>query len=510
MKTKSLFSRMNGTMLFMLCFLFFVANYADALTSDGIIIGYAKHPEATAYNNGRRIVRTSADRRIVVYQDSSENRPVVMCVYSDDGIHWSKPAIVAHGSFPSVAVADNDYVYLVSSLEGNTGIGILYSKNGALTWENGTEIRPAGALACRYPVVEATRNAVHTVWQQQSISTQNERICYQQFNKDLSATLTPIHVLSADTCHARFPLIQGDLEFEADLLHVVWCDEPMSSASPRLMYCNFFENSSPSFSKPEMVPNSWGKTYPSISARGGKSGDGAYWWSLFVMACVNENRGITIALVIVNASGIQRVLSDSLATTSNPLPSADDVHFTSCAIVWQDSGEIFYGQTLDEHFTTLPPIPVSKENSFAGHPNVCYKTFRRDSIDVVWMEGNSAPYEIIYRRIAKQYSRQPVEHDREQAPLPGEVALWPNYPNPFNNSTLIALQVTKPQRLEVGVFDLNGKRIRTLFAANTLAGVLRLPWDATDDKGNAISSGIYWVKVTAERNVLAQKILLLK
>ncbi len=80
--------------------------------------------------------------------------------------------------------------------------------------------------------------------------------------------------------------------------------------------------------------------------------------------------------------------------------------------------------------------------------------------------------------------------------LPSEVGLGPNYPNPFNPSTLIPYQLaaTSPVRLEV--FNVLGQRVATLVDEEQSAGSYRARWDGTDAAGRAAASGVYIYRLT--------------
>ena len=80
--------------------------------------------------------------------------------------------------------------------------------------------------------------------------------------------------------------------------------------------------------------------------------------------------------------------------------------------------------------------------------------------------------------------------------LPQAVALGPNYPNPFNPSTLIPYQLaaTSPVRLEV--FNVLGQRVATLVDGAQGAGAYVARWDGTDAAGGAAASGLYFYRLT--------------
>lgn len=79
--------------------------------------------------------------------------------------------------------------------------------------------------------------------------------------------------------------------------------------------------------------------------------------------------------------------------------------------------------------------------------------------------------------------------------LPPGFDLAQNYPNPFNPSTRIRFALARPADVALVVFDLQGRRIRTLFEQRMPAGVDEVIWDGRDDSGRAVSSGVYFVRM---------------
>ena len=80
--------------------------------------------------------------------------------------------------------------------------------------------------------------------------------------------------------------------------------------------------------------------------------------------------------------------------------------------------------------------------------------------------------------------------------LPQGFALGPNYPNPFNPSTIIPyrLSASSPVRLEV--FNILGQHMATLVDEEQAAGAYRARWDGTDTSGRAAASGVYFYRLT--------------
>ena len=69
-------------------------------------------------------------------------------------------------------------------------------------------------------------------------------------------------------------------------------------------------------------------------------------------------------------------------------------------------------------------------------------------------------------------------------------------PNPFNPATRLCFDVAVAGPVRVDVFDLAGRRVRTL-RAELPAGPAALPWDGLDDDGRTLASGVYLVRAEA-------------
>ena len=86
--------------------------------------------------------------------------------------------------------------------------------------------------------------------------------------------------------------------------------------------------------------------------------------------------------------------------------------------------------------------------------------------------------------------------------LPGQRLLLSNFPNPFNPSTTIRIDLPNAAMLQVDIFDLKGKLVTELRSGLASAGVHELQWDGTDATGNAINTGVYFCRLQLKGNGL--------
>ena len=94
--------------------------------------------------------------------------------------------------------------------------------------------------------------------------------------------------------------------------------------------------------------------------------------------------------------------------------------------------------------------------------------------------------------------------------LPAEFALHQNYPNPFNPQTKIRYDLPENSMVNITVYDMLGREVKTLVNQVQNAGFKSIIWDATNDYGKAISAGIYLYQIQAGDYIHTQKMVLLK
>ncbi|HID40434.1 MAG TPA: T9SS type A sorting domain-containing protein, partial [Calditrichaeota bacterium] len=98
-----------------------------------------------------------------------------------------------------------------------------------------------------------------------------------------------------------------------------------------------------------------------------------------------------------------------------------------------------------------------------------------------------------------------------EVPLPDQYVLFNNYPNPFNPETTIRFQLPETQRVKLVIYDIRGTVVKTLVNSDVYsAGDHRVVWDATDQSGNRVASGMYIYSFQAGKFNKIGKMILLK
>ncbi len=88
--------------------------------------------------------------------------------------------------------------------------------------------------------------------------------------------------------------------------------------------------------------------------------------------------------------------------------------------------------------------------------------------------------------------------------------LLSNVPNPFNPQTQIRFQLMQNQHARITVYDMTGRRVRTLVDEQRSAGGNSVTWQGRDDAGRPVASGAYYVRLETNGAIDHRKIMMLK
>jgi len=100
--------------------------------------------------------------------------------------------------------------------------------------------------------------------------------------------------------------------------------------------------------------------------------------------------------------------------------------------------------------------------------------------------------------------------DENYHEMPSQFSLNQNYPNPFNPQTKLEFTLSKGCHVRLDIYNILGKRIRTLINEHQTAGYKRVSWDGKDDNGNEVPTGVYFYRIKAGEFTQAKKMILLK
>ena len=169
-------------------------------------------------------------------------------------------------------------------------------------------------------------------------------------------------------------------------------------------------------------------------------------------------------------------------------------HYTSGVVV------------LDIHDPT-DPVEVAIYDTYAQNDNPvfagCWGVYPHTANGMVFT-SNIEGYLNIF-----QFNDIDIDVDTETA-LPGAFVLYQNYPNPFNPITTLHYDLPENSYVNVTVYDMLGRAVKTLVNSTQDAGFKSVVWNAANDYGNPVSAGVYLYQIRAGDFVQTRKMVLLK
>lgn len=189
-----------------------------------------------------------------------------------------------------------------------------------------------------------------------------------------------------------------------------------------------------------------------------------------------------------------------------PLNFRADAGETDITLSWKhiddedfDYYEIYRGTSSG--FQITEPFAVTIDTSYIDNSVQSNESYYY-IIKSVDFNGNAS-------NSSQEVSASPVSITPEHT-VPDEYSLAQNYPNPFNPTTVIKFGLPEDARVQVFIYNLNGYFIRELTNDNFNAGYHILNWDATDNSGSQVSSGIYIYTIVTENYKMTKKMVLIR
>lgn len=101
----------------------------------------------------------------------------------------------------------------------------------------------------------------------------------------------------------------------------------------------------------------------------------------------------------------------------------------------------------------------------------------------------------------------PEPHEPE---LPADFILHQNYPNPFNAGTVISFELKRKARCALSVYDILGRKVKTLVDESKSPGAYRVNWDGTNTDNKQVASGTYFYRLDAGGTQISKKMVLVR
>jgi hypothetical protein len=156
-----------------------------------------------------------------------------------------------------------------------------------------------------------------------------------------------------------------------------------------------------------------------------------------------------------------------------------------------------------------------------GHSQSEEPSFKENSVEIQNIAGQLDPniLQSIYNGLCscpeshgKETLRQTLEGmlNSGNDPLPYETSVSQNFPNPFNAATSFVYSIKSEAHVEIVIYDIRGRIVKTLINEIIRPGHYTATWDGADSNGNPMPSGIYFYRLKTAHTSQARKMLLLK
>ncbi|MEJ5351504.1 MAG: T9SS type A sorting domain-containing protein [Melioribacteraceae bacterium] len=115
--------------------------------------------------------------------------------------------------------------------------------------------------------------------------------------------------------------------------------------------------------------------------------------------------------------------------------------------------------------------------------------------------GNHSKISFDFRAVITSVADESVKY---------EYKLYQNYPNPFNPTTQIKFSLAEKCNVEINIYDIRGRLIKTLFKGELNAGYHNIEWNSTNNLGYNVASGVYFYQLKTEKYNVIKKMLLIR
>jgi hypothetical protein len=135
------------------------------------------------------------------------------------------------------------------------------------------------------------------------------------------------------------------------------------------------------------------------------------------------------------------------------------------------------------------------QTNVAGHPMRTIWTGH--SFNYIRNSENSLPAANEFLKMSFVFFENGINVDISGDKIPARFKVEQNFPNPFNPSTRIRFTLPRRGLVSVGIYNVDGKLVRTLHDGVMDAGHHELVWDSRNNSGTDAASGVYFYKITA-------------
>ena len=196
----------------------------------------------------------------------------------------------------------------------------------------------------------------------------------------------------------------------------------------------------------------------------------------------------------------------------NRYSNAPDIEETFEVILFDpavQSGPTGDGDILFQYLV-VNDVDIDNNYCTVGITDLCHQR----ALQYVFSKHYAQTSDTLRDEMAILITTQQPDHftgvENPEKPTPSHYRLRQNYPNPFNPATEISFEIAETGWVELSVFDLNGRLITTLAAAEMMHGSYSYTWNGRDYNGKPVSSGIYFASLKTDNYAKSIKMVMMK
>jgi hypothetical protein len=263
----------------------------------------------------------------------------------------------------------------------------------------------------------------------------------------------------------------------------------------------------------------------------------AVWAVAFVVVVLADagSTGATSAQMIASdrysdyGLRIFAAVTDSMGDSTNTV----FIHYESPLLTLQGGWNVVMELPYDEPGVGVVGLDafVTWPGAVVGRVEVSYsdgKTFCTVGSDSFWSEcirwdTTGTCLEYVTHQIITPPSQWVLVHDFDFAHTGGysglrdpvstdspTVAILGNQPNPFSTSTDISFELGQPGHVVITLYDVAGRKVRTILDRDVALGPHKVSWDGTGDDGQRVAPGMYFYDVATRQGVGSRKVLIVR
>lgn len=481
------------------------------------------------YFHQRKVTLTSTNQVMITWTDKlSQGGQVVYSIYDDAFQSWSPAIAISNASYTALQSA------LASDANGNvhaswqqrssssTKNEIYYSKFNGSSWTTPIKISlQPNTTPCEEATIEVdSKGTIWIVYNTDGASAPNEFVFARKSSdggNTWSATLDTLSSggeIGSSIETARTSLASGT----NGKLVAIWDNSLDGKSSRREVFVNQYDGTKWLGQKLISDPSAADRDHSRYTTIAMDSENNIYAIYISSIISAGDPRPRRILLhkknwsadwsnetsVIHTDSTYGQHSLSALMDGNNILHLAFRQDTREDTLYLQDEIAYTYSKNLGSSWAK--PIVISRKNRDAGYVTIANRVNSLGGINLFWRESRDEfkndqdTTSLVYAKIAYSFLTTAKENV-----VPENYLVLKNYPNPFNNETILNFQIPKSGKTTLKIFDLLGKEIETLLNEDKKMGNYSIKFNA-----NKISSGLYFAQLKVDGKTILHKMILLK